>query len=145
MQEVHYDLDPGGNPIPLNRIVNTYGISIDYHARSTSYAYPVQVDHSQRYESDFQPLRRATSSYDSYGCPLSIIEWMWDKTKNAWIKQNSHDSTYVETSWGGELLENEAFVDYVTGFERNIAYGLTSDQRNFASSTVTYKPDSSLP
>ena len=70
---------------------------------------------------------------------------MWDKGQNDLVMQKSITSSYARTLWGGELLENESFVDHVSGHEKHIAFEFTSDERNIAKSTVTYRTDNASP
>ena len=77
MQEDHYNFGSNEQLVPSFRTVNSYQISEDFHAQSTTYNLPVQVDQMRYCQSDFQLHRRATSTYDQYGCPLTIKEAMW--------------------------------------------------------------------
>ncbi|TGJ62488.1 hypothetical protein EYR41_002465 [Orbilia oligospora] len=143
MQEDHYHVNTQGKDTFSHRTINSYDIPIDHHARSTTYSQPIQVDQLHYSESDFKLLRRAASTYDAFGCPLTMTEWMWDKQQNNLVMQKSITSTYKITAWGGELLETETYTDHVTSREKRITYQLTSDERNIASSAVTYKDDGS--
>ncbi|KAF3172783.1 hypothetical protein TWF788_009372 [Orbilia oligospora] len=143
MQEDHYHVDTQGKGTFSHRTINSYDIPMDHHARSTTYSQPIQVDQLHYSESDFKLLRRAASTYDAFGCPLIMTEWMWDKQKNKLVMQKSVTSTYKITAWGGELLETETYTDHIASREKRITYRLTSDERNIASSTVTYRDDGS--
>ncbi|KAF4625351.1 hypothetical protein G7Y89_g12816 [Cudoniella acicularis] len=139
MAEDHYNIDANGNPFPSYRTENEYDLPTEFHARSTMYNLPVQADQLHYCQSKYQLHRRATSTYDEYGCPLSTIEWMWDKEKNDLKMQKSITSTYATTSWGGQLPNTEVLVDHVNRNKKHIAYKLTSDQRSIANSTVMYR------
>lgn len=140
MQEDHYNFGSNEQLVPSFRTVNSYQISEDFHAQSTTYNLPVQVDQMRYCQSDFQLHRRATSTYDQYGCPLTIKEAMWDPNKNDLVLQKSITSTYGPSSWGGQLLASESFVDQVSGHEKYIAY--ETDGLSITKSTVTYRNDS---
>ncbi|KAF3142868.1 hypothetical protein TWF703_000372 [Orbilia oligospora] len=112
-------------------------------SENQDYRQSIQVDQLHYSESDFKLFRRAASTYDAFGCPLTMTEWMWDKQQNNLVMQKSITSTYKIIAWGGELLETETYIDHVTSREKRITYQLTSDERNIASSAVAYKDDGS--
>ena len=130
---------------PTYRTVNTYHIPTDQHARAKSYSQPVQIDqfHYSTSASSFIPLHHATSAYDLFGCPSTIVEEMWNPSSSKYIPQKSITSTYSATNWGGELLQSETHVDNVTGNERLISYQLDAPKLHIASSAVQYRQDSS--
>ncbi|KAF3085074.1 hypothetical protein TWF569_001510 [Orbilia oligospora] len=143
MQEDHYHVNTQGKDTFSHRTINSCDIPINHHARSTTYSQSIQVDQLHYSESDFKLFRRAASTYDAFGCPLTMTEWMWDKQQNNLVMQKSITSTYKIIAWGGELLETETYIDHVTSREKRITYQLTSDERNIASSAVAYKDDGS--
>ena len=146
MLEEHYDIDSTGKRLPAYRAVNTFDIPIDQHARATFYSQPIKVEqfHYSSSGADYKPLRRATSTYDNFGCPLTTTEEMWNAPTNAYILQKTITSTYTAASWGGEMLQSEIFADRVTGRERRITYELDAQQRHIAKSSVTYREDGAL-
>jgi RHS repeat-associated protein len=141
MQEEHYYIDPTANPQPAYRTVNTYNIPSDQHARATSYSQPIQIEqfHYSSSAADYRPLRRATSTYDEFGCPLTTVEEMWNTPTNAYIQQKSATSTYTGTTWGGEMLQSEIYADHVAGRESLITYELDAQMRHIAASSVKHR------
>lgn len=144
MREEHYLLDATGQPVPAYRTENTYSISVDKHARTTSYSQPVQIDYFHYHQSDstYKPLRRTTASYDDFGCPLQTSEYLWDASRNTFVLQQSVVDTYSSASWGGEMLASETFIDHILGNQKLVSHELTSDQRNFISSTTMFRESS---
>ncbi|KAI0105290.1 hypothetical protein GGR51DRAFT_571955 [Nemania sp. FL0031] len=125
--------------------LNTYSTSADKRARATSYSQPIQIDHFHYHQSDstYKPLRRATASYDNFGCPLQTSEYLWDASKNTFVLQQSVVNTYSDASWGGEMLASETYIDHILGNQKSVRHELTSDQRNFISSTTMFRESSS--
>ncbi|KAI0412558.1 hypothetical protein F5X98DRAFT_391821 [Xylaria grammica] len=145
MKEEHYLVDANGKPVPAYCTENTYRIPIDEHARATSYSQPIQVDHLNYHQSDstYKPLRRTTAAYDDFGCPLKTSEYLWDASQNEFVLQQSVINTYSQTSWGGEMMKTETFVDHLLGNQKLILHKLTPDQRNFGSSITSFRESSS--
>jgi len=135
MQEFHYDIVGESQLIESYHAQYTYDIAIDQHARTTNYMYPTvaeQLHYNHTTTSpSYQGLRRSSAIYDNYGCMLENLEEIWDPTKQAYVKQKSTHSNYVQAAWGGEMLQDETFVDEVSGFQRKVSYTLTSDQNQF--------------
>lgn len=145
--ERHYIIDNSKVPRDAYAAFYTYKIDLDKHARATNYTQPVQVlqKHwvSATSPPGYQPLRTAFMTYDDYGSTTSIQDQAWDPVGNVWAKQKTNTYVYTAASWGGMMLQAENFVDEVTGFQRQISYSLTPDQKSVAGTTVAYQGSSS--
>ncbi|KAK0112029.1 hypothetical protein ONS96_001290 [Cadophora gregata f. sp. sojae] len=143
MQEFHYGVDQNSQLIESYQARYTYYIAIDQHARSTNYMYPTVTEqlHYNRTTNPpaYQGLRRSSATYDKYGCMLQNIEEIWDPAKQDYVKQKSTQSNYVRANWGGEMLQDETFIDEVSGFHRKVLYTLTDDQKQIQSSITQYQ------
>ena len=145
-QEFHYAVPNGSQLSDAYQARYTYRIAGDDHARNVNYAQPVTIEqfHYVTTTSAYEPLRRVATTYDDFGCILQSVSDMWDRTTAKYIRQNTILDTYSAVSWGGEMLdgemlESELFIDEVSGFQRRISYLLTADQKNIATSVVTYR------
>ena len=141
MQEFHYAVVDGSQLSDAYQATYTYRIAGDDYARNVNYTQPVTIEqfHYVTTTSAYEPLRRVSTTYDDFGCILKSVSDMWDRTTAKYITQNTTLDTYSAASWGGEMLESELFVDEVAGYQRQISYSLTADQKNIATSVVTYR------
>ncbi|KAH8803342.1 hypothetical protein F5884DRAFT_756625 [Xylogone sp. PMI_703] len=143
MQEMHYSIEGGTQLVDAYQAQYTYFIPADEHARSTNYKYPTVTEqlhyNTKASPPGYQPLRRSTSQYDDYGCILQSLEEMWNPSSNTYVKQQSILSSWTEVAWGGEMLQSETFIDEISGFQKQVLYTLTSDQKNIQSSLAQYQ------
>jgi YD repeat-containing protein len=143
MQEFHYSIQGQGQLLDAYQAQYTYFIPIDQHARSTNYMYPIVTEqlhyNTKNSPPSYQGLRRATAKYDDYGCMHQSLEEMWDLTSQTYVKQKSMLSTFTEVAWGGEMVQDEIFIDEITGFQRQVLYTLTGDQKQIQSTLVQHQ------
>ncbi len=141
-REEHYFL-ANGTVTNGYRALYSYDVDPDYHARATNYAQPVLTQQFVYAPStkSYLPLRQSTASYDAYGRILASGESLYDPVAQAWVAQMTTTNTWAPAAWGGEMPLTEVYVDNVSGFQRQVAYTLTGDQKNVASSAVLYRSD----
>lgn len=140
-REEHYLVGNDGTVGNGYRALYTYNIDPDYHARATTYAQPVLTQQFvyDAGQSAYAPLRQATVSYDAFGHILASEEFLYDPTQKTYVSQTSTVNTYTAASWGGEMPLTEIYTDSLSGYQRQVSYTLTSDQKNIAASAVLYR------
>lgn len=139
--EDHYAVDQDGSVVDTFRAINTYIIDLNQHAQTPNYSSPTIVEHFNwdPTSQSWQQLRLANSTSDNYGCLTYSDQSLWDAQQGAYVLQQSHASTYVQATWGGQMLSSETYLDAVTGFTKQLQYGLSSDQKNVLSLTTSYQ------
>lgn len=143
MQEFHYNVQGSTKLLEAYQAQYTYHIPTDQHARSTTYMYPTVTEqfhyNSAANPPAYQALRRTTAEYDNYGCMFQSQEAMWDPLTQMYVPQKSSLGNYTKVSWGGEMLQNETFVDETSGFQKQVLYTLTSDEKLIQYSSVKHQ------
>lgn len=139
--EFHYAIDHAGYLADTFRAVNTYIIDPDKHARTPNYTSPYTVEHFtwDTARQVWQGLRQADSRSDNYGCVTLSRQFLWNPQQRRYLLQQQRTSTYVPTTWGGQMLRSETYVDAITGFTKQLIYGLTADQKNVESIETSYQ------
>lgn len=140
-REEHYLVGAGSAVANGFRADYTYLIDPNLHARSVNYTQPVVTEQFvySADQQDYLPLRRATAAYDDFGNMTLSEELMFDRPTQTYISQVTIAHGYAATSWGGEITVSELTTDSISGEQRFIAFTLTVDQKNHASSTVSYR------
>ena len=138
--ENHYAVDQAGYIADTFRAINTYVVD-NQHARTPNYTSPTQVEHFNWNPTSqiWQKLRQANTKSDNYGCVTYSDQSLWNTQQGAYVLQQSKTSTYTQASWGGQMLSSDTYVDAITGFSKQLTYGLTPDQKNVASMITSYR------
>ncbi|MEH6460451.1 RHS repeat domain-containing protein [Chitinimonas sp. JJ19] len=141
VREEHYLVDASHEVQCGYRALYSYLINPDLHARSVNYNRPVTTEQFvySAAVNDYLRIRKSTSSYDDYGQMLSSEELCYDRTAQAYKSQVAASFTYTVASWGGEMPATEIYIDNVTGFQRQVAYTLSADQKSLASAAVLFR------
>ncbi|KAI5210810.1 hypothetical protein AUEXF2481DRAFT_32101 [Aureobasidium subglaciale EXF-2481] len=138
-EEYHYSVPHGAELVHSYKTTYTYDIDPDVHARNINYASPTQTQQFNFDGNSYVALRSETCAYDEYGCLLSHVESAFDVTTGREIKQKTSSKTYVQVSWGGQMIQSELLIDEVSGSQRLLTYTLTEDEKQVRSTVIEFK------
>lgn len=146
MQEEHF-LIVGGAAANGFRADYTYLLDPNLPARAPTYAQPTVTDQSvySPAAQAYVPLRRSNAGYDDFSRLTSSEELLYDSATQAFVSQVAVAHTFVAAPWGGEMPATELTTDGVSGFQRLVTYTLTPDQKNVASSAVSFRAQAQAP
>jgi RHS repeat-associated protein len=149
MQEQHYLVGSGGTLANADcyQALYTYAIDPNFHARTASFALPVQTQQSVFLASSntYVNLRQQTASYDAFGQILTAQEFIYDTVTQQFVSRMSTANSWTAAAWGGEMPAEEIHTDSVTGRQRRIRYTLTADQTAIASAEVARRDGPQAP
>ncbi|KAL2852058.1 hypothetical protein BJY01DRAFT_244674 [Aspergillus pseudoustus] len=143
VEEVQYGVDGDGHLRDAYKVIYSYSIDPNQHARSTNYCQPRTTEH-RHYQPQaspvYQPMRRTQAEYNRSGYMLWCVEDIWSPEKGAFVPQGHTEFAYATgVKWGGDMLKEETSTDRITGTARKIMYTFTDDDKAVARQTMLYR------
>jgi RHS repeat-associated protein len=117
-----------------------YPTSPDQRARSAAYNAPTSTETFYSIGNNaVAPLRRTTSEYNDFCLPLSTTDELHSGAAGGYVKQATVLNVYKLTRLGTMQATKTSQKDEVSQFEQISENILTSDEKNIASTSITFK------
>ncbi|WP_083237476.1 MULTISPECIES: RHS repeat domain-containing protein [Burkholderia] len=136
-----YLVQSDGSAQSWRKIEYQYHIDPNQHARTPSFAMPVQIDSSDWSASRgaFLPTQRQTSAYDIFNQPVTRELSFYDAGTESFVKQSQERYIYQTVSWSDghttEMPATSQRTDAVSGKTNQTSYTLTRDKTAIAART----------